>query len=132
MDNDGEITPEELVQILTSVGESPGDLNMYFSGMSDGTITDYRAVVDWLTFCIKHGKFRVFDNFSPTVCFSELEKSGDSRGGINFWVGSLWQKRRYLDFGRQLIRLDRVLLPRVDNRPGKGFYHSVIRFSKTS
>ena len=57
MDNDGEITPEELIQILTTVGESPGDLNMYFSGMSDGTITDYRAVVDWLTFCIKHGKF---------------------------------------------------------------------------
>ena len=54
-DGDGEITPEELVQILTSVGESPGDLNMYFSGMSQGTITDYRAVVDWLTFLIRHG-----------------------------------------------------------------------------
>ena len=84
MDNDGEITPEELVQILTSVGESPGDLNMYFSGMSDGTITDYRAVVDWLTFCIKHGKFRVLHIIFSTIFFSELEKSGDSRGGINF------------------------------------------------
>ena len=59
-DNDGEITPEELIQILTTVGESPGDLNMYFSGMSQGTITDYRAVVDWLTFLIRHGKFVPF------------------------------------------------------------------------
>ena len=56
-DDDGEITPEELVKILTTVGESPGDLNMYFSGMSSDTISDYRAVVDWFTFLIRHGKF---------------------------------------------------------------------------
>ena len=59
-DDDGEITPEELVKILTTVGESPGDLNMYFSGMSSDTISDYRAVVDWFTFLIRHGKLSIW------------------------------------------------------------------------
>ena len=44
-------------QILTTVGESPGDLNMIFDGMSTDTITDYSAVIQWLGFLIKHGTF---------------------------------------------------------------------------
>ena len=43
-------------QILTTVGESPGDLNMIFDGMSTDTITDYSAVIQWLGFLIKHGR----------------------------------------------------------------------------
>ena len=57
VDGDGSISPEELIQILTSLGESPGDLNLYFAGMATDTTTDYRPVVSWLTFLLKHSKF---------------------------------------------------------------------------
>ena len=56
VDGDGSISPEELIQILTSLGESPGDLNLYFAGMATDTTTDYRPVVSWLTFLLKHSK----------------------------------------------------------------------------
>ena len=56
-DGDGEISPEELIQILTTIGESPTDLNMYFAGLATDTTTDYRPVINWITFLIRHGKF---------------------------------------------------------------------------
>ena len=56
LDGDGSISPEELIQILTSLGESPGDLNLYFAGMATDTTMDYRPVVTWLTFLLKHSK----------------------------------------------------------------------------
>ena len=55
IDGDGDISPEELIQILTSIGESPGDLNLYFAGMATGTTTDYQPVVQFLTYLIHHG-----------------------------------------------------------------------------
>ena len=59
VDGDGSISPEELIQILTSLGESPGDLNLYFAGMATDTTTDYRPVVSWLTFLLKHSKLKI-------------------------------------------------------------------------
>ena len=59
IDGDGDISPEELIQILTSIGESPGDLNLYFAGMATGTTTDYQPVVQFLTYLIHHGKSSV-------------------------------------------------------------------------
>ena len=63
VDGDGSISPEELIQILTSLGESPGDLNLYFAGMATDTTTDYRPVVSWLTFLLKHSK--LIDKYRP-------------------------------------------------------------------
>ena len=59
-DGDGELTPEEFSKILTSIGETPGDLNLFFSGMTTETITDFKPCVDWITFLIKHGEFYDF------------------------------------------------------------------------
>lgn len=53
-DGDGSITPEELISILTSLGETPGDMHLYFGGMATDTITNHKQVVDFLTFLIQH------------------------------------------------------------------------------
>jgi len=55
-DGDGSITPEELISIITSLGESPGDMNLYFGGMASETITNHTQVVDFLTFLIQNSK----------------------------------------------------------------------------
>jgi len=53
-DGDGSITPDELIMILPSLGETPGDLNLFFDGMSEDTITNHVQICDWLTFMIQN------------------------------------------------------------------------------
>merc|ERR1712130_183921 len=40
--------------ILPSLGETPGDLNLFFDGMSEDTITNHVQICDWLTFMIQN------------------------------------------------------------------------------
>ena len=53
-DGDGDISAEEIMHILNSVGELPGHLSLMFSGRSENHDTDYKPVIQWLTFLIKH------------------------------------------------------------------------------
>ena len=54
-DGDGSITPDELISILPSLGETPGDLCLFFDGMSEDTITNHKQICDFLTFLIQNG-----------------------------------------------------------------------------
>ena len=54
-DGDGSITPDELISILPSLGETPGDLSLFFDGMSEDTITNHKQICDFLTFLIQNG-----------------------------------------------------------------------------
>ena len=64
-DGDGSITPDELIMILPSLGETPGDLNLFFDGMSEDTITNHVQICDWLTFMIQNGTITSQDTGSP-------------------------------------------------------------------
>ena len=59
-DGDGDLSPEEFSRILTSIGETPGDLNMFFSGMTSETFTDFKPCVDFISFMIKHGQWNIY------------------------------------------------------------------------
>ena len=62
-DGDGSITPEELISILTPIGETPSDIHLYFGGMATDTITNHKQVVDFLTFLIQHSKLSLISQF---------------------------------------------------------------------
>jgi len=107
VDGDGSISPEELIQILTSLGESPGDLNLYFAGMATDTTTDYRPVVSWLTFLLKHIGNRVTSGESTKASIeadlcSEFEKFG---GNTTIESDALydWIEETYPDLDEDLI-----------------------------
>jgi len=70
-DGDGDLSPEEFSRILTSIGETPGDLNMFFSGMTSETFTDFKPCVDFISFMIKH----VNKSANPKTAEAELVAS---------------------------------------------------------
>ena len=57
-DGDGDITADELIQILLKLGEVPGDLALYFNQMSEEISTDYTGVINFLTVLIRYSKWR--------------------------------------------------------------------------